>query len=174
MTSELVFTSRELVKKKAARVGEWLATFTLFPLSPVQKAGNNATDRVSCTDYFMSIEIIRCSVRRIKTTKPDKKKICGKITLYLFNMTQQCAVAGLPREAYDGCFDAANANKSCVRVHGGQSSEFPIYPTTRERGISYSLVKNHALVIEAMKVDEGTYNYFTRNHVIMPVDFFFL
>ena len=51
-------------------------------------------------------------------------------------MTQQCAVAGLPREAYDGCFDAANANKSCVRVHGGQSSEFPIYPTTRERGIT--------------------------------------
>ena len=40
VTSELVFTSRELVKKKAARVGEWLATFTLFPLSPVQKAGN--------------------------------------------------------------------------------------------------------------------------------------
>ena len=73
VTSELVFTSRELVKKKAARVGDWLATFTLFPLSPVQKAGNNATDRVSCTNYFMSIEIIRCSVRRIKTTKPDKK-----------------------------------------------------------------------------------------------------
>ena len=38
-------------------------------------------------------------------------------------------------ETNDGCFDAANANKSCVRVHGGQSSEFPIYPTTRERGI---------------------------------------
>ena len=50
-------------------------------------------------------------------------------------MTQQCAVAGLPRETNDSCFDAANANKSCVRVHGGQSSEFPIYPTTRERGI---------------------------------------
>ena len=78
VTSELVFTSRELVKKKAARVGEWLATFTLFPLSPVQKAGNNATDRVSCTNYFMSIEIIRCSVRRIKTTKPDKKQSVAK------------------------------------------------------------------------------------------------
>ena len=78
VTSELVFTSRELVKKKAARVGEWLATFTLFPLSPVQKAGNNATDRVSCTHYFMSIEIIRCSVRRIKTTKPDKKQSVAK------------------------------------------------------------------------------------------------
>ena len=78
VTSELVFTSRELVKKKAARVGEWLATFTLFPLSPVQKAGNNATDRVSCTNYFMSIEIIRCSVRRIKTTKPDKKQAVAK------------------------------------------------------------------------------------------------
>ena len=70
----------------------------------MQKAGNNGTekllsslDRVSCTNYFMSIEIIRCSVRRIETTKPDKKTICGKITLYLFNMTQQCAVAGLPR-----------------------------------------------------------------------------
>ena len=52
-------------------------------------------------------------------------------------MTQQCAVAGLPRETNDRCFDAANANKSCVRVHGagGQSSEFPIYPTPRERGI---------------------------------------
>ena len=43
-------------------------------------------------------------------------------------MTQQCAVAGLPRETNDGCFDAANTNKSCVRVHVGQSSEFPIYP----------------------------------------------
>ena len=135
VTSQLVFTSRELVKKKAARVGEWLATFTLFPLSPVQKAGNNATDRVSCTHYFMSIEIIRCSVRRIETTKPDKKTICAKITLYRFTMTQQCAVAGLPRKTNDGYFDAANANKSCVRVHVGQSSEFPIYPTTRERGI---------------------------------------
>ena len=50
-------------------------------------------------------------------------------------MTQQCAVAGLPRETNDGCFDAAKVNKSCVRVHVGQSSEFPIYPTTRERGI---------------------------------------
>ena len=128
MTSELVFTSRELVKKKAARVDDWLATFTLFPLSPVQKAGNNATDRVSCTNYFMSIEIIRCSVRRIKTTKPDKKTICGKITLYLFNMTQQCAVAGLPREANNGCFDAANANKSCVRVHGVNPPSFPSIP----------------------------------------------
>ena len=68
-----------------ARVGEWLATFTLFPLSPVQKAGNNGTekllstlDRVSCTNYFMSIEIIRCSVRRIETTKPDKKQSVAK------------------------------------------------------------------------------------------------
>ena len=58
------------------------------------------------------------------------------MTLYLFNVTQQCAVAGLPRETNDGYFDAENANKSCVRVHGGQSSEFPIYPTTRERGIT--------------------------------------
>ena len=85
VTSELVFTSRELVKKKAARVGERLATFTLFPLSPVQKAGNNGTekllstlDRVSCTNYFMSIAIIRCSVRRIETTKTDKKQSVAK------------------------------------------------------------------------------------------------
>ena len=35
----------------------------------------------------------------------------------------------------DGYFDIANANKSWVRVHGGQSSEFPIYPTTLERTI---------------------------------------
>ena len=55
--------------------------------------------------------------------------------MHLFNMTQQCAVAGLPGKTNDGCFDAANATKSCVRVHAGQSSEFPIYPTTRERGI---------------------------------------
>ena len=78
-------TKAPLVKKKAARVGEWLATFTLFPLSPVQKAGNNGTekllstlDRVSCTNYFMSIEIIRYSVRRIETTKPDKKQSVAK------------------------------------------------------------------------------------------------
>ena len=62
-------------------------------------------------------------------------------------MTQQCAVAGLPREANDGCFDAANANKSCVRVHGGQSSEFPIYPTTRERGISPEVVSPEGRMI---------------------------
>ena len=92
-------------------------------------------DRVSCTNYFMSIEIIRCSVQRIETTKLDKKQYVAK-SHCIFSMTQQCAVAGLPRETNsDGCFDAANANKSCVRVHGGQSSEFPIYPTTRERGI---------------------------------------
>ena len=81
MTSQLVFTSRELVKKKAAPVGEWLATFTLFPLSPVQQAGDNVTekllialDRVSCTNYFMSMEIIPCSVRLINIAKPDKKQ----------------------------------------------------------------------------------------------------
>ena len=53
-------------------------------------------------------------------------------------MTQQLHVAGLPRVTEDGYFDAANANKSWVRVHGGQSSEFPIYPTTRERTIILS------------------------------------
>ena len=72
VTSQLVFTSREFVKKKAARVGEWLATFTLFPLSPVQQAGDNGTekllialDRLSCTNNMW------------------------QITLYLLNMTQQ-------------------------------------------------------------------------------------
>ena len=51
----------------------------------MQKAGNNGTekllstlDRVSCTNYFMSIEITRCSVRRIETTKPDKKQSVAK------------------------------------------------------------------------------------------------
>ena len=53
-------------------------------------------------------------------------------------MTQQLHVAGLPRVTEDGYFDAANANKSWVRVHGGQSSEFPIYPTTRERTIIHT------------------------------------
>ena len=55
-----VFTSRELVTKKAAP----LATLTLFPLSPVLEAGDNGTekllitlDHVSYTNYFMSIEI---------------------------------------------------------------------------------------------------------------------
>ena len=51
-------------------------------------------------------------------------------------MTQQLHVAGLPQAIEDGYFDTANANKSSVRVHGGQSSEFPIYPTTLERTIS--------------------------------------
>ena len=57
-------------------------------------------------------------------------------------MTQQLHVAGLPRVTEDGYFDAANANKSWVRVHGGQSSEFPIYPTTRERTISILYLTN--------------------------------
>ena len=43
-------------------------------------------------------------------------------------MTQQCAIAGLPRETNDGCFDAANANKSCVRVHGVNPPSFPSIP----------------------------------------------
>ena len=50
-------------------------------------------------------------------------------------MTQQLHVAVLPQAIEDGYFDTANANKSSVRVHGGQSSEFPIYPTTLERTI---------------------------------------
>ena len=48
-------------------------------------------------------------------------------------MTQQLRVAGLPQAIEDGYFDTANANKSSARVHGGQSSEFPIYPTILER-----------------------------------------
>ena len=50
-------------------------------------------------------------------------------------MTQQLHVAGLQQAIEDGYFDTTNANKSSVRVHGGQSSEFPIYPTTLERTI---------------------------------------
>ena len=55
-------------------------------------------------------------------------------------MTQQLHVAGLPRVTEDGYFDIANANKSWVRVHGGQSSEFPIYPTTLERTIRHRVL----------------------------------
>ena len=50
-------------------------------------------------------------------------------------MTQQLRVARLPQAIEDGYFDTANASKSSARVHGGQSSEFPIYPTTLERTI---------------------------------------
>ena len=81
MTSQLVSTSRELVTKKAAQ----LSTFTLFPLSPVQEAGDNGIekllitlDHVSYTNYFMSIEISWCGVRLIKIAKPDKKQSVGK------------------------------------------------------------------------------------------------
>ena len=55
-------------------------------------------------------------------------------------MTQQLHVAGLPQAIEDGYFDTANANKSSVRVHGGQSSEFPIYPTTLERTITTTAI----------------------------------
>ncbi len=62
-----------------------LATFTLFPLSPVQEAGDNGTekllitpDHVSYTNYFMSIEISWCGVRLVKIAKPDKKQSVGK------------------------------------------------------------------------------------------------
>ena len=57
-------------------------------------------------------------------------------------MTQQLHVAGLPQAIEDGYFDTANANKSSVRVHGGQSSEFPIYPTTLERTIRQNVLTN--------------------------------
>ena len=60
VTSQLVFANRELVRKKQPQ----LATFTLVPLSFVQEAVDNGTekllitlDHVSCTNYFMSIEI---------------------------------------------------------------------------------------------------------------------
>ena len=55
-------------------------------------------------------------------------------------MTQQLHVAGLPQAIEDGYFDTTNANKSSVRVHGGQSSEFPIYPT--HRGIRHRVLTN--------------------------------
>ena len=116
-----------------------------WAISPVQNAGNNGTekllstlDRVSCTNYFMSIEIIRCSVRRIETTKPDKKDNLWQNHIVYFQYDATMRRCWVTAETNDGSFDAANANKSCVRVHGGQSPEFPIYPTTRERGISPS------------------------------------
>ena len=108
----------------------------------MQKAGNNGTekllstlDRVSCTNYLISIEMIRCSVRRIETTKPYKKNNLWQNHSVSFQYDATMRRCWVTAETNDGCFDAANANKSCVRVHGGQSSEFPIYPTTRERGI---------------------------------------
>ena len=62
-----------------------LATFTLFPLSLVQEAGDNGTEKllitlnhVSCTNYFMSIEMSWCGVRLIKIAKPDKKNSVAK------------------------------------------------------------------------------------------------
>ncbi len=65
-------------------------------------------------------------------------------------MTQQLHVARLPRVTEDGYFNTANANKSWVRVHGGQSSEFPIYPTTLERTITNDLLlRSNAPVITA-------------------------
>ena len=99
-------------------------------------------DRVSCTNYFMSIENIRCSVRRIETTKPDKKNNLWQNHIVSFQYDATMRRCWVTAEANDGCFDAANANKSCVRVHGGQSSEFPIYPTTRERGIITPMCQN--------------------------------
>ena len=80
VSSQLVFASRELVTKKQHQ----LATFTLFPLSleVVQEAGDNGTekllitlDHVSCTNYFLSIQINWCGVRLIKIAKPDREKI---------------------------------------------------------------------------------------------------
>ena len=80
----------------------------MFPLSLVQEAGDNGTekllitlDHVSCTNYFMSIEISWCVIRLIKIAKPDKKNMWQN-TLYLLNMTQQLHVAELPQATEDG------------------------------------------------------------------------
>ena len=77
-------------------------------------------------------------------------------------MTQQLHVAGLPRVTEDGYFDAANANKSWVRVHGGQSSEFPIYPTTRERTISHHVDIKTSLALPYMANSATVYSWIRR------------
>ena len=66
VTSQLVFTSREIVNKEQPP----LATFIVFPLSTAQRAGDNGIEsllinlgRVSCTNYFMSIYILRYTSR---------------------------------------------------------------------------------------------------------------
>ena len=71
-------------------------------------------------------------------------------------MTQQLHVAGLPQAIEDGYFDTANANKSSVRVHGGQSSEFPIYPTTLERTIMVYSVPTGQVVPTSGQVVDST------------------
>ena len=122
----------------------------------MQKAGNNGTEkllsilyRVSCTNYLMSIEIIRCSVRWIETTKPDTKTICGKITLYLFNMTQQCAVAWLQRETNNGCFDAAMQTSRAYEFMGVNPPSFPSIPQHENAALvttkPVAIVKVHSI-----------------------------
>ena len=67
-------------------------------------------------------------------------------------MTQQCAVAGLPREANGGCFDAANANKSCVRVHGVNPLSFPSIPPHENAALSRLSMERvlYALLLAAL------------------------
>ena len=72
--------------------------------------------------------------RLIKIAKPDKKNSVAK---HIVSSQYDATITRCPvmQAIEDGYFDTANANKSSVRVHGGQSSEFPIYPTTLERTI---------------------------------------
>ena len=91
--------------------------------------------------------------------------------MYLLNMIQQLHVAGLPQATDDGYFDTANANKSWVRVHWGQSSEFPIYPTTLERTINSSCttyVTMHNLRHHAQLTSPCT-NYNTCSYIFAVV-----
>ena len=81
-------------------------------------------------------------------------------------MTQQLHVAGLPQAIEDGYFDTANANKSSVRVHGGQSSEFPIYPTTLER----TIYRENAITIESEARDPSCGNvYYVTMQITFPI-----
>ena len=65
VSSQLVFASRELVTKKAAPVSDLhLVSKMLSLVQELEEAGDNGTEKllitlghVSCTNYFMSIEI---------------------------------------------------------------------------------------------------------------------
>ena len=71
------------------RVAQWVPNTPLDSQSYMWSlGGDNGTekllitlDHVSCTNYFMSIEISWCGVRLIKIAKPDKKIMWQKHTV---------------------------------------------------------------------------------------------
>ena len=86
--------------------------------------------RTRCTKYSPTCPLVFTSgrtYRTVLTTGRDENTSCPVGTEYTIRRRRQAIE--------DGYFDTANANKLSVRVHGGQSSEFPIYPTTLERTI---------------------------------------